>query len=295
MVLVPSTLMAEESIKVGVLYPDVKNSVFGRVFDEILQGVKQNDNLDIIVYTLSKDENVAALEDRLKRDGISAVIALGQRSYGVGQKLAPSFPVVHGGVMIEPNGHSGISLVIDPKQFFSRLIDLAPTVKRVYTVYSEKSNGWMIQMAEQAAKEHNIELLASRANSLREGMFKLKEILDTVQDEHDAVWLLLDQVVPEKAALPIVLEKAWDSRIVVFSNNPSHTRRGALFALFPDHVAMGYRLGKLAYQQQLNSSTPLVLPSQDLKISVNERTASHLGFSITPGQRGEFDLVYPVQ
>lgn len=293
--LMPSTLFAAEKVKVGVLYPEVKSPALTKIFEEIIDGIRANDSLDIVTYRISDDSDVQTIEQHVGQDEIEAVIAIGQRTYAIGKQLAKRLPVVHGGVMIEPNGHSGISLVSDPHQFFERLATLAPSVKKVFAVYSEKSNGWLIRMAKQAAAEYGVELDARQAGSVREGMSLLRDTLDEVEGDHDAVWLLLDKVLPDKVALPMVLEKAWDSRVVVFSNNPSHTRRGALFALFPDHHGMGVRLGKLLIQQSQGNATPIVLPSQDLKISINERTASHLGFNIGQSQRAEFDLIFPVR
>lgn len=291
----PPALMAESLVKVAVIYPESKSVVFTRVFGEIIDGIKLNSELDVVTFMLTGRETKEELVKKLHSENVKLVIALGKKSYLVGHELSSFFSVVHGGVMIEPNGHSGISLVTDPEVFFTHLVNLAPSVKRVYTVYSEKSNGWLIRMAREVAKKYNIELHALEAKSLREGMFKLRQVLSEVEDANDAVWLLLDRTVPDKTALPIVLEKAWDSRVVVFSNNPSHTRRGALFALFPNHSGMGIRLGQLALSQGTKGALPLVLPSQNLKVSVNERTASHLGFALNQNQLAAFDLIYPRQ
>lgn len=293
--MMPFMLLAETPTKAAVLYPEVSNAVFSRVFDEIIEGIKLNNEIDVIVYSISDEDDVESLRDRLIRDEIGVVIALGQGSYEIGRQLSSMLPVVHGAVVIEPDGHSGISLVIDPGQFFSRLKKLAPSVERVYTVFSERSNGWMIRVAREVAVQYGIELRAFEADSLRDGMYKLRHVLSEVEDETDAVWLLFDRTLPDKTALPIVLEKAWDSRVVVFSNNPSHTRRGALFSLFLNHYSMGVSLAKLALSQKQSGAEPQVILSQDLKISVNERTASHLGFSISQSQRSEFDLIYPIQ
>ena len=294
-VITPSTLLAGPKLKVGVLYPEVKSQALTQIFEEIIEGIISNHELEVSLFIISDGDDLEQIERDIKHRGVNSVIAIGQRSYALGKKLAKSLPVVHGGVMIEPNGHSGISLVADPHQFFDKLTTLAPSVKQVFTVYSDDSNGWLIRMAKETAAQYGIELHAQKAGSVREGMSLLRDTLDAVKGDHDAIWLLLDKVIPDKAALPIVLEKAWESRVVVFSNNPSHTRRGALFALFPDHQEMGARLGRLLIQQSQENARPLVLPSQDLKISINERTASHLGFSFAQNQRAEFDLIFPVR
>lgn len=295
LVIMPSSLMAAVTVKVAVLYPPVVNSFLTQIFDEIVEGIKLNREIEVVIYPVTGKEHIESIKDKLKDDGIDAVIAIGEKNYLIGEKLAEAYPVVHGGVMIEPNGHSGISLVTDPEQFFSNLKRLAPSVERVYTVYSEASNGWLVQMAKKVAGKYDIELNAFKADSLREGSHNFRQLLEQVKDERDAVWLLLDKIVPDKAVLPVVLEKAWDSHVVVFSNNPTHARRGALFSLFPDNHGTGESLGELVLRQRQPGAQPLVLPSKNLKISVNERTASHLGFSVSQSQQVDSELTYPDQ
>ncbi len=295
LVIMPSFLMAAVTVKVAVLYPPVVNSFLTQIFDEIVDGIKLNREIEVVIYPVTGKEHIESIKDKLKDDGIDAVIAIGEKNYLIGKKLAEVYPVVHGGVMIEPNGHSGISLVTDPEQFFSHLKRLAPSVERVYTVYSEASNGWLVRMAKKIAGKYDIELNAFEADNLREGSHNFRQLLGQVKDERDAVWLLLDKIVPDKAVLPVVLEKAWDSHVVVFSNNPTHARRGALFSLFPDNYGTGESLGELVLRQRQPGAQPLVLPSKNLKISVNERTASHLGFSVSQSQRVDSELTYPDQ
>lgn len=295
LVIMPSFLIAAVPVKVAVLYPPVANSFLTQIFDEIVDGIKLNREIEVVIYPVTGEESIESIKDKLKGDDIDAVIAIGDKNYPIGEQLSEVYPVVHGGVMIEPNGHSGISLVADPEQFFSHLKRLAPSVKRVYTVYSEASNGWLVRMAKKIAGKYDIELNAFEADSLREGSHNFRQLLGQVKDESDAVWLLLDKVVPDKAVLPVVLEKAWNSHVVVFSNNPTHARRGALFSLFPDNYGTGESLGELVLRQRQPGAKPLVLPSKNLKISVNKRTASHLGFSVSQSQRVDPESVYPAQ
>ncbi|HHL32294.1 MAG TPA: ABC transporter substrate-binding protein, partial [Oceanospirillales bacterium] len=210
-------------------------------------------------------------------------------------KFRNQLPVINGGMIMPPNdGHSGISLVASPVQFFAHLRNIAPSVKRVFTVYNEKNSGWLIRIAEEEALKSNIELQALEASNIRQAARHFKTILSIANTATDAVWLLLDKVVPDQSILPLVLDAAWKKNLVLFSNNPADTKRGALFSLFPDYEKMGYSLAEFS-KQQINSNTPLVLPLSSLKVSVNERTASHLGLNYSSNQRESFDLIYPIK
>ena len=60
--------------------------------------------------------------------------------------------------------------------------------------------------------------------------------------------------------VPMALEAAWKRRLVVFSSNPLHVKRGTLFALYPDHELMGSALADLAIRQIQGNPEPQILP-----------------------------------
>ncbi len=282
---------ADSDKRILVLYPQV-NAAYNQIFSKIVAGIDSYPNTEAITFILTKNSQKEDIQEAIDTKNIDGIIALGQSSYNIAHEMKHLLPVIHGGLLIKPNGHSGISLVGAPSEFFSHLRSLVPAVKRVFTVYSEKNSGWLIELANIEARKYNIELVAVAADNMRDAARKFRKILDQPMDASDAIWLLLDKVLPDKTILPLALEAAWKKNTVLFSNNPSHTKRGALFSLFPDHTRMGYNLAKLTDKQIANNS-PLVLPLAGLKISFNERTASHLGLRYSKAQLDNFDIVYP--
>lgn len=99
----------------------------------------------------------------------------------------------------------------------------------------------------------------------------------------------------DQNTLPDLLRKAWDQEFVLFSSNPAHVQRGALFGLYPDNVAMGERLGRMALA--LAEGKPLknssIEPLSDLLIAVNVRTADHLRLNLSKGVIETFNLTFP--
>lgn len=282
---------AESAANLLILFPKL-NAAYDRVFAEIVDGIDSHKDVIPHTYTLTKSSSEKDIQKQIDKHKIDAIIALGQSSYDIGQSFREQLPVIHGGMIINPGSHSGISLAGSPQQFFAHLKTVAPSVKRVFTVYSEENSGWLIHLAKQAAEKENIELKAIAAKDLRQAAQSFRDILDRAKGSSDAIWLLLDKVLPNRTLLPLALEAAWKKNIVLFSNNPLHTKRGALFALFPDHHKMGYKLADLSLQQ-LSSNQPIVIPLSSLKIAVNERTASHLGLRYSNTERESFDIIYP--
>lgn len=279
--------------KLLVLIPKV-NAAYDRVFNEIISGINTHQRVISNTFILTSTTRQNEIQQEIDAEHIDAIIALGQSSYDMANLFSNQVPVIHGGMIISPDGHSGISLTGSPKEFISHLKTIAPTVKRIYTVYSPENNSWIIEMARREANKNNIELHALEANSIRQAVNQFRNILEQTNGSFDAVWLLLDKIVPDQTILPLALEAAWKKQIVLFSSNPSHTKRGALFSLFPDHEKMGFDLAKFSLEQ-IESNQPRVLPLSSLKVSVNERTASHLGLRYTNTQLSSFDVIYPLR
>jgi putative ABC transport system substrate-binding protein len=286
---------AATTTKLLVLYPQI-SPAYDQIFLEIIAGIESHPASTHSVVPVLPATTPQTIASYVSQNNVDAIIALGKQTYDLAHGLRGQLPVVHGGLMLNPDDHSGISLAGAPEQFFAHLTEIAPGVKRVFTVYNEENSGWIIRLAQQSARAHNIELKAYAANDIREAVQKFRGILEQAKDSSDAIWLLLDNILPDKTIMPMALETAWQRRVVLFSNNPSHTRRGALFALFPDHQQMGYSLANLATKKAAERPRqPLVIPLSDLKVSLNRRTASHLGLNYSKPAEEEIDADYPVR
>jgi putative tryptophan/tyrosine transport system substrate-binding protein len=92
--------------------------------------------------------------------------------------------------------------------------------------------------------------------------------------------------------LPLILKEAWDKNLTVFSSSPNHVKRGALFSLYPDNVAMGRRLAAMA-RNDAGAPKEAIVPLRDLQTAVNLRTADHLGLDLSRRDRSQYSLTYP--
>lgn len=292
LLILPLQTMAA-SVSVAILYPQLEGG-YSTVFENIMDGVEGHPGVNVRSLAMDDamtDEQISVWLDETEAD---VLLALGQRCYTVARKFIDRVAVVHGAVVISPNGHTGVSLAGNPEQFFERLSLLAPAVRRVFVVYSERNSGWLVNMAREVAPQFNYELIAYRAEDVREAAHLYQVALENAK-EGDAFWLPLDSIVPDRAVLPMVLKEAWDRRLVVFSNNPQHAKRGALFALYPDNIAHGEQIADLIIEQFKGDGRPLVLPTNAMKLSVNKRTASHLQVDLDQGAKLLVDQIYPTR
>lgn len=284
---------AQENQHLVVIVPQVR-APFDQIFAEILSGIEEvaRENADSVKITEdTSTEDVALL---LRQQNASSVIALGNQAKNLLKPLEGEFHTIYGAVFInpddEPNNLEGISLTPSPAATFSWLNKIVANINTVHVVYQNDYSGWLIKLAEKAAPRHSLKLVKHPVSNVREAAAVYRGILETSNPAHDAIWLTQrDPSLDENAVLPDILAQAWSKNFVVFSSNPSHVPRGALFALYPDNHKMGSSLARLA----LRSEGKGIAPLNDLLIAVNIRTASHIGKNFSRSEEKQFDLVFP--
>ena len=291
LLLIPTQAFAEE--QTTVIFPELP-SPYNKIFAAILQGIENGTEGTVHRYPLKNNFVLEDLQQSLEKTHSDGIISLGKKAAMISKELPGNQPVVVGALSIVPNGISGVSLSADPTIVFRRLKSLAPKIERIFVVYSEKNNGWLIEPARQAAKEHGIKLVAYRAADLRESMHHYRTLITNSNANSDAVWLPLDPVtVNDDVVLPLLLQAAWDKELMLVSNKPGHAKRGVLFAFYPYNYGLGQQLVRLLEQLKTEPQKPIVEPLKELKMAINLRTAAHLGMDFSPQQLKEFTLTFP--
>ncbi|MEE8343183.1 MAG: ABC transporter substrate binding protein, partial [Gammaproteobacteria bacterium] len=286
---------------IGVLYPQIREP-YRKVFRQIIEGIQAEADLNVLPYVLRKNPQVDVLGEWLREHQCRVVIALGRRGVKTAEALGNTIPVVAGAVLSAPGREGGpnpgISLVPDPDRLFAKLRQLAPAVERVMVVFNPAQSASLIQLARKAAHTHGLKLTAIEARDLKTAVREYHEIFNASHVSKAALWLLQDPTtVDGKVILPLILAQAWKKSLVVLASNPAYVRRGVLFSLYPDNVAMGKSLARLAQRAMLSSPgvKPGMAPLRDLLVAVNLRTAAHLELKFSSEMRRSFDLVFPAR
>lgn len=271
-----------------IIYPDVK-APYDAIFNQIKTGIKTEFSGKITEQKLPSQFNAVDVANDIQTD---KVIALGQRGWVIAKQIYKTKPVVVGALPIKPNGISGVSLVASPSVLFQSLKELAPNVTTVTVLYTSSSS-WIIEQASQEASNMGFILDPIKVNNIKDAVRKYDEIFNHKNLKNHAIWLPLDPITAdEKLIVPIILEKAWLNKMVVFSSKPTHAKRGALFSAVPDNELLGKQLARMVNKlSQKPQST--VKPLNDIKLAVNLRTAAHLGFNYTSNTRSTFAFTFP--
>lgn len=285
---------AQSRAPVAVLFPDV-GEPYRSIFTKIIEGIEERSNGKVASIALSGSTNPQELVSQLKRQEIKTVIALGRDGIKLGTHLDHDFKVMIGGVVTAANTDAQQwfigSLAPDPAQLFARLKSLLPQIKKIYVIYDPGQSGWLIKLAQQAAKNHGMELVAQEATEIKAAMLLYQNVLTRADPRTEALWLVQDKTtVQDSVVLPVVLRSAWSNNLAVFSSNINHVSQGVLFAMYPNNVEYGKKLGQVAQQPQQPRG---LHPLRELLVGVNRSTASHLGVNFSFAQLQEFDLVFP--
>lgn len=290
-------VLSVESGAIAVLYPDLEEPYRG-IFAKIIEGIEAQVGAPVVSYAVGGANSAQDMVTQLKRQDIKVVIALGRQGMKAAAALDHEFGVVAGGVVSPPTGEGRsfpiVSLAPDPKMLFERLKHFMPDVRRVIVVYDPRQNAWLMRLARDAARIQGLELQALEVADLKNAIRLYQEVLASADTKKDALWLPQDSTsVEESSVLPLILESAWNRNLTVFSSNVTHVKRGALFSLYPDNVALGRQLASSALSLAGGNAAPVV-PMKDALLAVNIRTASHLGLQLSSRQQA-FDLVFPVR
>ncbi|HSW07690.1 ABC transporter substrate binding protein [Aquabacterium sp.] len=299
MVLLPvarHAVAAEPAAAIGVLYPDI-GEPYRSIFTKIIEGIEQQAKGRVASFAVGTATIGPELATELRRRDLRVVIALGRNGLKAAAALERALPVVAGGVLAVPEAEARDfavhSLTPDPALLFARLRTLVPGARRVAVVFDPRQNAWLMRLAREAARAQGLELLATEAEDLKSALRAYQGTMATLESRRDALWLPHDSTtVDDSSVLPLVLQEAWDRSFTVISSSVAHVRRGALFSLYPDNLALGRRLGGAALAALGGARPSGVLPLKDVLIAANVRAANHLGLNFAAGQHS-FDMVFP--
>ncbi len=290
------TVAFAASKPIAVLYPEIREP-YNQIFVNITSGIKKENGSEVYVFRLKKDTDIEEVKRWLTRHQISAAITLGSKGFIIAKELVDLLPVVVGAVRTaaEKGPLNGISMIPDPKIVLLEMKQLTPKINKVHFIYNPNKQKWLLPWMK-AAEQVGIELMAHTAKDLSESASQYRDLLRELNPNNEAIWLVSNPLLMDPAIMADILEQAWEGNLTVFSSKMTDVKRGALFAMYPDNHAMGSSLAKLlAHVSQYPTHQPEIVLLTDTLITINLRTAKHLGLYFSKTKQLEFDLIYPLQ
>lgn len=284
--------VAEEAIDLVIIYPEVREP-FARIFEEVVRGAEEGYQQE--VRRVSMADNQSPVDFVHVLDQSSPVLVLGNRLARQVTEHNADRRLIVGAVNSEYNNVFGITLVPDAAVVAAKLPLLVPDVRTVHIVTNPDNNLLDFDHVTTVLQQQGIELSIHRAKDVRVAAGVYRDLMPTLS-EQDAVWILPKGSFVNNAVLAILLHESWEKYFVVFSSNPIHVKRGALFSIYPNNYKMGLSLGRMAWDiAQGNSPQRQMQALEDVFITVNERTSNHLGINLSDDIRSHIDLILPAR
>ena len=271
-------LLPSNALSSGLLivYPKVK-APYNKIYKDIIKGINESYPGISQELELTQNGNNNDLSEQVEQHKPDVLVALGKGSLKIVRQLAPATPVVAGAITKTDEVVAGISMSPASDVVLSHLLGMAPFVKRVYVVSDLKRQA-QLEGAEAFMSERGKVLKIEEVKSVHEAADRYLKIINQASEE-DAIWLMRGGSLNDPSILMLILKAAWKKKIIVFSSDPSHVKRGALFSLYPDNEKMGHALAKIAEQLEQKLIQPGVglTPLRSIHLIVNKRTSKHLG------------------
>jgi len=284
--------VAEEAIDLVIIYPEVREP-FARIFEEVVRGAEEGYQQE--VRRVSMADNQSPVDFVHVLDQSSPVLVLGNRLARQVTEHNADRRLIVGAVNSEYNNVFGITLVPDAAVVAAKLPLLVPDVRTVHIVTNPDNNLLDFDHVTTVLQQQGIELSIHRAEDVRVAAGVYRDLMPTLS-EQDAVWILPKGSFVNNAVLAILLHESWEKYFVVFSSNPIHVKRGALFSIYPNNYKMGLSLGRMAWDiAQGNSPQRQMQALEDVFVTVNERTSNHLGINLSDDIRSHIDLILPAR
>jgi putative ABC transport system substrate-binding protein len=276
----------------------------GSLYDQAVQGFKtemarrgyrEGSTVEYLVLTLKATGKEEPVESLLKRSpkvvvavGTDAAHTLKERYAHLTPERQPPVvflmvldPVAEG--LIESMERSGtrfvgVGLTIRPHRQFRSLLDIAPNVRQLGTLYNpnDATSRRLIEQAREDAQQLGLELIAVELPAPAE----LPRTLATLEKQIDAFWLIPDPLCV--AAFEQIMSLCLRKKCPLLAFAEPYVRRGAPVGVGVDFADQGATAAELV-EQLLQGADPATMPMltpRRLRTYYNLATARAVGLEI---------------
>jgi len=236
------------------------------------------------------------LARKIRATDASLVLAVGVKAALVAKLELLDTPVIFC-MVLDPAKHdltapnmTGILLEVPIERQLATMRSVLPGRKKIGVLYNPDKTAALVQEARRLAKELNLELVERQVPSEKDVPATLRALLPTIE----ALWLLPDSTVLNEDSIKFLLSTALDSNVPVIGFSSDLVRSGALAGFSVKYDDAGRQAGLLAKRILSGQPVPFstVVPPEQVRLSLNLKTAKFLGITIPPDVVNRADEVY---
>jgi putative ABC transport system substrate-binding protein len=235
------------------------------------------------------------LEERLRREGVRAVLAVGMQSRAAVERLQElpvllaMVPRVESWVAAQPN-RLGIEMALSPRQNLETLRRVFPRARRVGVIFDPGQTGGYVREAATAAAELGVTLIVREITRPAD----LSRHLGELRGQVDVIWLLPDPTALQGPNLDALLLASFESRIPLYGFARKYAELGAVAAAHLDPAAMGAQAAGMlagAIDRAPDPATARWRYAIGAQLIVNRKIARKMGLDLDPNLLEEADDV----
>jgi len=268
----------------------------GRDYDEYrmaLEGFKEelersNIRYEIqVINSLGDNPGETEVLHAVQQKKPALILALGTKAANFISSQVQDIPIIYSMVLNQrvygqsnsvAKNITGVTLSIPTFHQFSVIKEIMPDVKSIGVIYTRAENADLIQEAQLAARQLNIDLVTAGVDKEKEVPTALNNLLRVV----DVIWMIVDKAVNSVDSRKYIILECFRNNVPVVGLSENYVRAGAAFAVSADYTKLGIQTGTMAVKI-LNGSEVRMLSHEspkDYNIYINQRIVDGIGLII---------------
>lgn len=256
---------------------------------------------EILTFDLKGEREAAvSVMEQLRDRPPALIVSIGSLATAAMLAQPSTIPVVfsmvlyprESGFLDRPDREvTGASLDVPLADQFRYLKRLVPLATRVGVLYHPEETGSVVEAARGAATALGMRLVAAEVANSAEVLPSLERMLPSI----DVLWTVADShVLTAHTAAPLLLA-ALAGGVPTIGLSPAHVRSGALAALSCDYADVGRQTAEVVLRVLRGERAGAIPPTtpRSVSLSLNLRTAAHLGLDVADDVRREATEVTP--
>ncbi|MDR4493356.1 MAG: ABC transporter substrate-binding protein [Nitrospirales bacterium] len=240
---------------------------------------------------MAKGRNLAR---RIRASDAKVVLAVGLKAALSAKLEILDIPVIYC-LVLDPDKYGlpssnmvGLSPDLPFQDHVKPLKSLLPKASRLGVLFDPQKTAGMVNQLKQEAKSQGFTIFPQEVQAEQD----ISKALNALPSDIDALWLLPDSTVLTENSLDFLMSWTLERHIPVAGFSAGLVKSGALTATYLQYADTGRQAATLAIDLLRNAKSPVlgtsVMPNT-VRRSVNQKTATYLGLSLTPQLLRQFD------
>ena len=288
----------EKVIKIGVnqlVRHDALDASYKGFVDALKEaGYIEGENIEIDYQIAQNDQATAnTIATKLVNDGCDLILAIATPAAQAVANATKDIPILvtavtdpAGSGLVEsnekPGGNvSGTSDLTPVRKQIELITKFLPDAKKVAVLYcsAESNSKIQVEMAKEAAKEFNLEVIEATVSNTNE----IEQVVQSLVGKVDAIYAPTDNTIA--TGMPTVAMVANSNKLPVFCGEEGMVNNGGLATYGIDYYRLGWLTGeqavKILRKEADTATMPIAyLPDDEYTLTVNEEVAKQLGIEI---------------